>query len=295
MKKILFLISVLVMASCGAARQSAVNEEPVSVRIGSYNLWISTIGKGDNAWELRKSRLVQSIVEADMDIFGTQELDTRIQEELPVLLEKAGCRYGWYIFSPYSPDGIGNKAQGIMYKKDKFELLESHYWWISETPDVMSSGWDETRFKRGACCAIFKDKKSGKKFMIAHSHMPLGKEARKHGAEIINEYAKKHNPKNLPAFLLGDLNTRPTTPESDIFRTYWTDSFLTLPAEKRNGPAGTFNGAKPDKKIEDARRIDYVYYRGAGITPVSYTCKDTKYDGFYPSDHCAVYVDFLIK
>ena len=117
MKKILFLISVLVMASCGAARQSAVNEEPISVRIGSYNLWISTLGKGDNAWELRKSRLVQSIVEADMDIFGTQELDTRIQEELPVLLEKAGCRYGWYIFSPYSPDGIGNKAQGIMYKK----------------------------------------------------------------------------------------------------------------------------------------------------------------------------------
>ena len=85
MKKILFLISVLVMASCGAARPSAVNEEPISVRIGSYNLWISTLGKGDNAWELRKSRLVQSIVEADMDIFGTQELDTRIQEELPVL------------------------------------------------------------------------------------------------------------------------------------------------------------------------------------------------------------------
>lgn len=295
MKKILLLMSVLILASCGAAKKSAKVNEPVSVRVGSYNLWISTIGKGDNIWDVRKDRLIKSIMEADMDIFGTQELDTRIQKEVPVLLQKAGGKYGWYIFSPYSQDGVGNKAQGIMYKKDRFELIEGHNWWLSETPDVMSSAWDEGRFKRGACCAIFKDIKSGKKFMVVHSHMPLGKEARKHSAHIIIEYAKKHNPENLPCFLVGDLNTKPTTPESETFRTYWTDPYLTLPADKKNGPSGTFNGAKADRDLEKTNRIDYVYYRGEGVTPVSYTCKDTKYDGFYPSDHCAVYVDYIIK
>ncbi len=120
-----------------------------------------------------------------MDIFSVQEVDTRIQEELPLLLKERGADYSFWYFSPYSQDGKGTKAHGIAYRTSRFEILKTHYFWYSETPEIMSSGWDEQKFKRGGFCAIILDKENGKKFFIVSTHGPLGKEARAHGAKIL--------------------------------------------------------------------------------------------------------------
>ena len=120
-----------------------------------------------------------------MDIFSVQEVDTRIQEELPLLLKERGADYSFWYFSPYSQDGKGTKAHGIAYRTSRFEILKTHYFWYSETPEIMSSGGDEQKFKRGGFCAIILDKENGKKFFIVSTHGPLGKEARAHGAKIL--------------------------------------------------------------------------------------------------------------
>ena len=65
--------------------------EAESVRIGTYNLWRSDIGKGDYAWEVRKDRLARSIAEIGFDVFGVQELNLTIQQELPGLLAENGA------------------------------------------------------------------------------------------------------------------------------------------------------------------------------------------------------------
>ena len=41
-------------------------------------------------------------------------------------------------------------------------------------------------------------------------------------------------------------------------------------------------------------RIDFVYYRGNNITPVSYKVDNTMYDGVYPSDHLPVIVEYKL-
>ena len=283
------LISLLSLVSIFASAQTS------NLRVGSYNLWISTIGKGDYTWELRRERLANSIVDLNMDIFSVQEVDTRIQEELPLLLKERGADYSFWYFSPYSQDGKGTKAHGIAYRTSRFELLETHYFWYSETPKIMSSGWDEMKFKRGGCCAIVLDKENGEKFFFVSTHGPLGKEARAHGAKILNKYAKKYNKKKLPAFMAGDLNAKPEDPATATYKTYWTDSFLVLPEDKKEGPTGTFNGHDINRDMENSARIDYVYYRSKKITPVKYVCDTTKYNGLWASDHCPVYVDFEIK
>ena len=67
-------------------------------------------------------------------------------------------------------------------------------------------------------------------------------------------------------------------------QTFWEDG------DKIVGPFSTFNGFSLDRDLNaDSRRIDYVYYRNA--TPLIYVCNDTKYDGYYASDHLPVYVD----
>lgn len=288
MKRLIVLLALF-------ASFSAFSAPKASFRIGSYNLWMSHLGKGDNAWEMRKMRLAQSIADIDFDIFGAQEVDTVMQRELPDLIKQAGgADYGWFVFSPYETDGgVGNKAQAIIYKKDRFELIESNHFWFSDTPDVQSTGWDEMRYFRGACCAVFKDLKSGLEFFVMHTHMPLGTEAKNHAAKIIVDKSVQYNSENLPAFLLGDMNSVPDSKPSEIFRSAWNDVYLELPYKKIDGPSGTFNAANLKRNMRAARRIDYIYYKG-NVKVRKYTCNADLYDGFYPSDHCPIYANVLI-
>ena len=107
MKRLAILMSLMTLISCGASHKAHKTDDS-KIKIASYNVWISRIGKGDNAWEFRKDRLAKSIVDLDADVIGMQEVDTRIQEELPALLSKHGAPdYEWYVFSPYSEDGKG--------------------------------------------------------------------------------------------------------------------------------------------------------------------------------------------
>lgn len=288
MKRLMTLLTVLISIS-------AFSADKATFRIGSYNLWMSNLGKGDNVWELRKARLAQSIADVDFDIFGAQEVDLRTQEELPELIRNAGgADYEWFVFSPYTEDGgVGDRAQALLYKKGRFEILEANHFWFSETPEVKSTGWDEKKFFRGAFCVIMKDLKSGMKFFVMHSHMPLGDKAKNHAAEIIVEKAKQYNPENLPSFFLGDLNSIPDSKPSAIFRDYWKDAFLELPYKKRKGPEGTFNSKNPKKNMHAARRIDYIYYGGNALAR-KYVCHAELYDGCIPSDHYPIYIEAKI-
>ena len=296
----LLLLSVLTafaVCSCGTGAKVVGSKSESGVtefRLGTYNLWRSDLGKDEYEWSLRKEKLARSIVDIGFDVFGIQEVDTTIQRELPGLVEKAGGEYEWFIFSPYSQDGKGGKAQGIVYRRDRFEMLESHCFWLSPTPEVMSSGWDEMKFRRGACCAVFRDKLTGQRFFLMMSHMPLGREANAKSAPIILEMAGKYNPEGLPSFFVGDLNTREERESSVLFRTYWSDTFFTIPEELRDGPKGTFNNHGRNKVMDEAPRIDFIYFRGEGVTPLRYVCHDRKYGEIYPSDHCPVYADFRI-
>ncbi len=266
-----------------------------SLRIGSYNLWRSDLGKEEYSWEVRKARLIKSIKDIDYDIFGAEEVDTTMIRELPVLFKEYGLNYKIFIFSPYREDGsTGNKAQAIIYNPDRLELSDPHHFWYSETPDVMSGGWDEMKFKRGGCCATFLDRKTGKRFFLMLSHMPLAKEANLHAAQIVIDRARMYNTENLPAIFLGDLNTQPDTPSSELLRTYWTDVYKYLPSKKIKGPHGTFNSHNIKKDMEKAQRIDFIYFRGCEVKPLRYCCFTKKYDGLYPSDHCAIYSDIII-
>ena len=295
MKRLFILMALMALVSCGASQKAQKTTKAASTfKLASYNVWISKLGKGDNAWEFRRDRLAQSIVDLNADVIGMQEVDTRIQNELPELLAKHGApAYEWYIFSPYSQDGKGNKAQALIYKKERFEIVESHNFWMSETPELMSKGWDEERFYRGGFCVIMKDKTTGKKFFLMHSHFPLGKVARARAADVAIAMEKKYNKKGLPSFLIGDLNNRPDSEGSQILRTYWTDSFIALPQELKEGSEGTFNGVKINRDMNTSPRIDYVYFRNTDA-PLKYGCFNNKYDGFWPSDHCAVYVEIKL-
>ena len=275
------------------------------VRIGTYNLRRAKLDKDnpDYNWEARSPRLVQSFIKEDFDICGVQEVDSAEQESLLQMLSEAGMEYGSYFFGPYADDGVGSKAHGLLWKNDRFEAGEPHNFWTSDPPEVKQvndhgNGAIKHEFIRGGFCMVLKDKKNkDARYFVMVTHGPLGREEHAANAHVYIDMEKKYNPEGLPSFFLGDLNAKESDPCSEIYRSYWTDSyhFFDDNPALREGPAGTFNGWKPDMKLVPDRRIDYIYFRGKGVQPLHYCCDVSRFGGLMASDHYPVWVDFRIK
>lgn len=281
----------MIMALCALIVPAA---QAKTLRVGSYNLRMHQIDKGDNAWGVRRERLKQSIAENKFDVCGLQEVSSKVQKEMD---ELTGGQYGSLFFSPYHLDGKGNKACGLIYLKSRLELIESHFFWPSDTPDTVSINdpyvWKDGRkskFSRGALCATFKDRRSGKRIFFMVTHGCLNQETNALFAQVYIDREKMYNPEGLPSFFVGDFNTRPDTPASELYRTYWTDCLLG--AKKVEGPENTFNGFHLGKAPD--RRIDFVYAKGK-IKIRKYACNDKLYGGLYASDHFPIWADIVLK
>ena len=91
---IAYLLILLALVSCGTGRKTAVtgakDHASVQIRVGSYNLWRPGPRDDGYAWDVRKFRLAKTIADIGFDVFGVQEFDTVIQNELPTLVEKEG-------------------------------------------------------------------------------------------------------------------------------------------------------------------------------------------------------------
>lgn len=274
------------------AATDAVSARESGIRIGSYNLRMQQLDKGDNDWSVRRQRVMESIRENGFDIFGVQELTDSVQDDLR---EDLGDKYEFLFFSPYSQDGNGSRAQGIIYDKKRFKLLEYHYFWISDTPDTMSdndhySDGSGRSYKRGAACATFKDRLSGRKFFFMNTHAALNREDHLKYAHVLVDMEKKYNPKGYPSFFVGDLNARPEHPSHRIFREHWSDSADMLP-----GRLCTYNAFRTDSTAWDqGRQIDFIYYRNIS-DPAVYECNQKLYGGLCASDHFPILADFKLK
>lgn len=298
------LMTFCTVAALVAASSEAIARKPVQIRVGSYNLRRAKLDSAsvDNKWSVREPRLIQSILDNEFDVCGLQEVDSKEQESVPRMLSERGVEYGSYFFGPYAKDGHGTKAHGIIWRSDRFKLVgEPHHFWLSNPPDqkqVNDFGSDgKHRFIRGAICVILKERKTCRKYCFIVTHAPLNKQQHADNAHIIIEMERKYNPKDLPSFFVGDMNATEKHKASAVYRTHWTDSYHCFDdkPEFRTGPEVTFNGWNLVDPAANHNRIDFIYYRGKGVTPLRYCCNDTRYDGLFASDHFPVWVDFEIR
>ena len=272
------------------------------VRIGTYNLrYINSTDAQENQWEVRKERVAQSITENDFDVFAANECS----EGIKLFLEdRFASEYSGRYFNPYSKTGGDDSDKveyiGILYRKNEFSLSDWHYFWLASNVDASASrpaarndeSGDHTYY-RGGCCGVLTKTSTGQKMFVVATHGCLSAEKRAEYASIYEQIEKKYNTKGYPAFLIGDMNARPSDQASETYRTYWSDTYRELTSDKISGPFATYNGFNLKLDLmTDSRRIDYIYYRGA--TPVSYVCNDKKYDGLYASDHLPIYSDMIL-
>ena len=194
MKKSIF--SFIVLLCIG------LNIQAQQLNVATYNL--RNANRGDsingNGWGQRYPVVAELVQFHDFDIFGTQECK---HHQLQDLIE-AMPQYT-YIGVGRDDGKQGGEYAAIFYKKDKFKLIEHGDFWLSTETAYPNKGWDAA-LPRICTWGIFKEKKTGFKFMFFNLHMDhIGVEARKESAKLILAKIKETGGK-LPVILTGDFN-----------------------------------------------------------------------------------------
>ncbi|MDD4224892.1 MAG: endonuclease/exonuclease/phosphatase family protein [Mariniphaga sp.] len=254
----------------------------------SYNIRLNTPADGPNAWPKRTKMVTGILRFHEADIFGLQEalydqiLD--IQHDFP--------GYEW--FGAGRDDGEkAGEFSPIFYNKSKFILIKQETFWLSETPEIPSKGWDAA-LNRVVTWGKFQSKVTGKQFLVLNTHFDhIGMEARKNAAILIRKKIEEMTSnKNLPVILTGDFNLTPDKEPIGLLKKYVRDSFEDS-QEPPFGPTGTFNGFKLDADLS-SRRIDYIFVYG-GIEVLKYATLSNFDDHRFPSDHLPVFVKLQLR
>lgn len=206
------------------------------------------------------------------EIFGLQEaLDFQVdylQENLP----------GYANVGVGRDDGVAKgERMAIFYNTERVELLDWGTYWLSETPDVPSKGWDAA-YPRCATWSKMRLKDSGKEFFYVNTHLDhQGAESQRRGLDMIVKKIAEMNPAGLPMVLTGDFNVEPENPVLDELDSRMRSARASA---LDSSDKATFNGWGSRAII-----IDYIYHSGFAYCP-EYKVIDKSYDSVpYISDH----------
>ena len=254
-----------------------------SLKVMTYNIRLELESDGENNWNHRKEMFAGQIKFYEPEILGVQEATPNQVNDMATLL------------SQYSSVGIGRDGLGkgessnIYFKKERFILKESSTFWLSETPDSISKGWDAA-CNRVCTYALFKDLKTKKIFWVFNTHLDhMGEEARTKGIQLILSVIDKLNMKRYPVIFMGDFNSEPNT-DRIIELKKVMDDCREVSEEKPFGPSGTFNGFKFNEPVTTL--IDYIFIsKNSTMKVKKYAVLSDSKDLKYPSDHLPVYVE----
>lgn len=243
----------------------------------SYNIRYNSQSDGEDLWDLRKGELVDQIQQHSPHSFGVQEATAvQMQYILEALPEYAYVGVG-------RDDGASKgEYSAIFYLKEKFEVLESNTFWLSDTPAVVSKAWDAA-LPRICTYAKLKAHSNGREYWHFNTHFDhIGTIARNESAKLIVNQINQMTKKGSAVVITGDFNAQPDEEPIVTIKKDFKDPLDALALE---GPKGTFNAFVIGAALD--RRIDYIFYRG--LTPLKYTHLDEKRaNGRWISDHLPI-------
>ncbi|CAM3357304.1 endonuclease/exonuclease/phosphatase family protein [Zobellia roscoffensis] len=283
MRKIKNILSIAFLF-IGAFFSIAQTTEPISAM--TFNIRYASPKDGINIWENRRDWLCESINFFEVDVFGAQEV---IESQLNDMVKR---------LPDYDYVGIGRNGgkEGefcpVFYKADKFELLDSGTFWLSETPDKENSqGWDAA-LPRIMTWVELRKKSTGEEFYFFNTHFDhRGKTARLESAKLIKQQIKKIA-STSPFLITGDFNFSPSEKPYEVLTSDVAEDKVLVDSNKSAkmvyGPEYTFNGfaLEPDQSRE---RIDYIF-TSQDVKVHKHHILDGQRGGNFISDHFPIQV-----
>jgi len=217
----------------------------------TYNIKYDNVNDTVNNWHDRRQSLVNLLKHYGASFIGTQEV---LHRQLTYIDSS---------LTNYSYIGVGRddgKEKGeyspIHYDSVQFKVLDRNTFWLSETPEKNSVGWDAS-MERICTYGLFEEKSNGKKLYVFNTHFDhIGKIAREESARLLIQKMEEVNKEGFPMILMGDLNLIPDTEPIKFLQGKLYDG-QKISKNPFYGPSGTFNGFNHNLKLN--RRIDYIF------------------------------------
>lgn len=249
------------------------------VSVMSFNIRYDTEEDGENRWANRKEACLNLFKETNPSIVG-------IQEGLHHQVNFLDDNLPQYDFVGVGRDDGHSSGEyaAIYYLAEDFELLESNTFWLSETPDVPSLGWDANNI-RIVTWAHLRDIEHDKSIFVFNTHFDhKGKTARKESAKLMVQKIKEIAEENAPIFITGDFNA-------------WISNSLLDPITSEYFSARRFANYTDNKKSFNLWgkwyanwNVDYIFYENADALAFRTVTED--YGVPYISDHYPLITHF---
>ncbi|MEX2671670.1 MAG: endonuclease/exonuclease/phosphatase family protein [Phycisphaeraceae bacterium] len=257
------------------------------LRVMSFNMRVRTPFDLFNGWAFRRGLVSHAIGNFDADIVGTQEALMNQLDEVHADLPH------YDVVAAGRDDGKENgETVGILYRADRFELVDSGHFWLSDTPDdVASRSWGNM-FNRMVTWAHLRDLEhdAQQEIFVFNTHLDVfSRKARHESAHLLHRKIQQLAG-DLPVIATGDFNASEGASTYQLLvqaegdgRRYLRDAHRYVhptPGED-DGTMHKFNGGT------GGERIDWIL-ACRQLTPVAAAIDHTHSGRRYPSDHFPV-------
>ncbi len=286
-ERLVLAVAVMALLTTGCR----YTKDKDSISIMTLNVRYDNPRDSVNAWPNRSELVCDFIRDQDPDIFGMQEVLWHQYTYLDSVL------------TGYASQGVGRddgmkagEMTPVFYKKDKFDLIRTITFWLSETPGFPGSKSWGSSLPRVVTWMELVNKDSHEHLYFFNTHFAHDSDsARRMSSEmLLNEVTEIAQ--GFPFIITGDFNMPPdsrgykilTGPEASV--SLFRDSYF-VSEEKPKGPSYTFNGFSDEP---GSGRIDYIFVRN-GIRVLEHKTIIKKEGGVFLSDHWPVIARINLK
>lgn len=249
------LLATSVLGSCTRSARP-----PLRLRVLSFNLRYMNSGDTDwRAWTARRDAAAALIARDNADLIGTQEglrnmLDD-IKERVPGYVEIGVGREDGQTQGEYC---------AILVRANRFEVIKSGTFWLSDTPEVPNSKTWKNRVTRICTWAHLHDHRTGRELYFYNTHLDHeSQEAREKGAAQIAAHlqtnARSRSGELLPFALTGDFNATEDNPAIKTLKEgplSLVDSWRALHPQVPREESGTYHVFTGK---QNGPKIDYIF------------------------------------
>ena len=212
--------------------------------------------KAPNDWAHRKERVIRDLRRMKPDIFGLQEATPKQIAALQVL--------GYRHIGHGRNRDLKGEATPVFYDPRRFEVVEERTVWLSRTPRVYSLA-EGADMPRVVTLGVFREKKSGREFVFASTHLHHKNQKVCHMEQIraVLDALAPYIRRGMTVFLTGDFNSSPAGIAPRETAKVLRDAYLVSETKPVQPEPCTFHGFAPVVSISASRkrkpRIDFIW------------------------------------
>ena len=273
-----------------------------------------------SSWDTRVAMLKEFVTKYMPDSIGMQEVTPTWRSYMDSQIFDSSIYAGVGV-ARTTDESKALEQCTIYYRKDKYTLVDSGTFWLSDTPDVVGSKYEECEYPRICTYVVLKNKTTGEKYIhmnthLAHEGGDIGRQLRaKQIGVMFNKLYELGT--DIPVVITGDFNQRKTTSKGKndaVYKLMVGLKSFTLPdgtpytfknlADSRLNAHDSMSASTTATMVKYYNTsynpiyepIDYCFYSSDKLEALSYfTLLSPNSNGEYMSDHLPVITRFNFK